>query len=113
LRRVFDQSPIASLAIAKLTLDYPEVVFHFSPNAELDLFQLVDQGVYSFAFLRSPALARHHGNLPVQPGVLRLNLFTLGDAAVAVILKYNIFFTKQLSMGLHDVVFIGSRPETV
>jgi hypothetical protein len=38
-------------------------VFHFGPNAGLDLLQLVDQGVYSFALLQSPALTRHHGNL--------------------------------------------------
>jgi hypothetical protein len=71
LRRVFDQAPIPSLAIAKLALDHPEWVFHFGPNAGLDLLQLVDQGVYSFALLQSPALTRHHGHLPVNPRALR------------------------------------------
>ena len=53
LRRVFDQVPIPSLAIAKLALDHPQEVRHFGPNAGLDLLQLVDQGVYSFALLQS------------------------------------------------------------
>jgi hypothetical protein len=108
LRRVFDQSPIASLAIAELALDRPEGVFHFGPNAGLDLLQLVDQGVYSFTLLQSPALARHYGNWPVNTRVLRLNLLALGDAAVVRICEYNIFFTVQQSMRMCDVVFIGS-----
>ena len=108
LRRVFDQAPIPSLAIAELALDHPEGVFHFGPNAGLDLLQLVDQGAYSFALLQSPALARHHGNLPVHPRVLRLNLLALGDTAVARICEYNIFFTVQQSVRLCDVVLIGS-----
>jgi hypothetical protein len=108
LRRVFDQAPIPSLAIAELAFDHPEGVFHLGPNAGLDLLQLVDQGVYSFALLQSPALTRHHGNLPVNPGVLRLNLLALGDAAVAGICEYNIFFNVQQSVRLCDVVLIGS-----
>ena len=51
LRRVFDKAPIPSLAIAELAFNYPEGMFHFGPNAGLDLLQLVDQGVYSFALL--------------------------------------------------------------
>ena len=108
LRRVFDQAPIPSLAIAKLAFDHPEGVFHFGPNAGLELLQLVYQGVYSFALLKSPALARHHDNLPFNPRVLRLNLLALGDAAVAGVCKYNSLFTVQQSLSLRDVVFIGS-----
>ena len=104
LRRVFEQAPIPSLAIAELAFDHPEGVFHLGPNAGLDLLQLVDQGVYSFALLQSPAPARHHGNLPVHTGVLRLNLLALGDAAVAGVCEYNIFFTVQQSVRLCDVV---------
>ena len=107
LRRVFDQSPIPSLAVAELALDHPEGVFHLGPNAGLDLFQLVDQGVYSFVLLQSPPLARHHGNLPVNPRVLRLNLFALGDTPVAGVCEYNIFFTVQQGVGLRDVMLIG------
>ena len=81
LSRVFDQAPIPSLAIAELALDHPEGVFHLGPNAGLELLQLVDQGVYSFALLQSPALTRHHRNLPIHPRVLRLNLLALGDPA--------------------------------
>jgi len=33
LRRIFDQSPIPSLAIAKMAFDRPEGVSHFGPNA--------------------------------------------------------------------------------
>ena len=108
LRRVFDQTPIPSLAITQLAFDHPEGVFHFGLNAGLDLFQLVDQGVYSVALLQSPALTRHHGNLPVDSRVLRLNLFALGDAAVAGVCKYNSLFTVQQSVSLRDVVLIGS-----
>jgi hypothetical protein len=46
LRRVFDQAPIPSLAIAELAFDHPEGVFHFGPSAGLDLLQLVD-GVHA------------------------------------------------------------------
>ena len=108
LIRIFDQALIASLAIAKLALDHPEGVFHFGPNAGLDLFQLVDQGVYSFALLQSPALARHHGNLPIHPRVLLLNLLGLGDAAVAEVCEDNSPLTVQQSVRLCDVVLIGS-----
>ena len=104
LSRVFEQAPIPSLAIAELALDHPEGVFHLGPNAGLDLLQLVNQGVYSLALLQSPALTRHDGNLPVNPRVLRLNLFALGDAAVAGVCEYNIFFTVQQSVRLCDVV---------
>ena len=48
LRRVFDQAPIPSLAIAKLAFDHPEGVFHFGPNAGLDLLQLVDEHFFQF-----------------------------------------------------------------
>ena len=32
LSRIFDQTPIPSLAIAKLAFDHPKGVFHFGPN---------------------------------------------------------------------------------
>jgi hypothetical protein len=108
LRRVFDQYPIPSFAIAELAFDQPVGVFRLSPNSGLDLLQLVDQDFYNFALLQSPALARHHGNLPVHPRVLRLILLALGDAAVDRICEYNIFFTVQQSMRLRDVALIGS-----
>ena len=108
LRRVFDQAPIPSFVIAELALDHPEGVFHLGPNAGLDLFQLVDLGVYSFAFLQSSALTRHHDNLPFNPSVLLLNLFALGDAAVAGVYEYNRLFAVHYSMRLSDVVLIGS-----
>ena len=41
LRRVFDQAPIARLAVAKLALDHPEGVLHLGPNAGLELLQPV------------------------------------------------------------------------
>jgi hypothetical protein len=40
--------------------------------------------------------------------VLRLKLFALGDAAVAGVYEYNIFFTVQQNLRLCDVVLIGS-----
>ena len=54
LCRVFDQAPIPSLAIAELALDHPEGVFHFGPNAGLDLLQLVL--VWCISGSRSPEL---------------------------------------------------------
>jgi hypothetical protein len=43
LGRVFDQTPLPSLVIAKLEFHNPEEVFHFSPNAGLDLLQLLER----------------------------------------------------------------------
>jgi hypothetical protein len=43
LCRVFDQAPLASLAIAQLAFDNPERVFYFVANASLDLLQLVEK----------------------------------------------------------------------
>jgi hypothetical protein len=108
LCHVFDQAPIPSLAIVKLAFDHPEGGLHFGPNAGLDLLQFVDQGVYSFALLKSPALTRLHGKLPVSPRVLRFNLFALGDAAVTGVCEYNSLFTVQQSMRLRDLVLIGN-----
>ena len=68
LHRVFDQTPQPSLVITKLKFHHPEGVYHFSPNTGLNLVQLVDQGVYSFALLQSLALIRHYGNLPINSG---------------------------------------------
>jgi hypothetical protein len=108
LRLVFDKATILGLAIIKLEFDQHEGVFHFGPNAGLNLLLLSDQAVYSFALLQSPALTRHHGNLPVNSRVLRFNLFTIGDGAVARISKHDIFFSVQQSEGLRNVLLIGS-----
>jgi hypothetical protein len=108
LSRVFDQAPIPIFAIAKLAFNHPKVALHLCRDAGLDLFQLVDQGVYSFALLQIPALARHHGNLSVHAGVLRLNLLAVGDSSVARDCKHNIFFTVQQSVSRCDIVLIDS-----
>ena len=108
LSPVFDQAPIPILAIAKLVFNHPEGVLHFGRDAGADLFQLVDQGDYSFALLQIPALARNHGNLPVHAGALQLNHLSVGDASVARDCKDNIFFAMQQSVSLCAVVLIGS-----
>ena len=108
LSRVFDQVPIPILTVAKLAFDHPEVMLHFGRDAGLDLFQLVDHGVYSFVLLQFPALSRHHGNLPVHAGVLRLSLLAVGDTSVARDCKHNIFFTVRQSVSLCDIVLIDS-----
>jgi hypothetical protein len=61
-----------------MALVHSEEVFHLVPNTGLDLFQLVDKIFYSFALPQSQAFSRDHVNLPVNPWLLRLNLFVLG-----------------------------------
>jgi hypothetical protein len=45
-----------------------------------------------FSLLQSSALTGHHGNLPVKPRGLRLNLLELGDAALAGVCEYIILW---------------------
>jgi hypothetical protein len=108
LAGVLGQSPIAHLAMTELALDYTKRMLDLSADAGLDLLQLVLERVDRFAFIHCLALARHHGNLPIDiGGVLGLHFFTLVDAPVARVGKDHIFLTMQKSCRMCDVVGIG------
>lgn len=87
--------------------------FQFLPNAGLEFFKLVIQGVAGLVFVQCFSLARHRGYMPIHIRVLRLELFGLLNAPVSGVGKYNFFITVQQGIHLRDVMSVGRRGMSV
>ena len=107
LAGVLGQAPIANLAMPELALDDPKRVLDLGADAGLDLLQLLLERVDGSILVHHSALARHHGNVPVDVRVLRLNFLTLVNTPVARVRKDLLFLPVQQCSRLGDVVGIG------
>lgn len=75
--RVLGQSPVFDLDVTELALDDPKLVFHLGPDAGLGLLQLLQDGTHRRGLVQQLALARHHGHVPVDFGMLSSDFFAL------------------------------------
>jgi hypothetical protein len=106
---VLGQTPIANLAMPELALDNPKRMLDLGADAGLDLLQLLFERVARSALVHHSALARHHGDVPVDMRVLRLNFLALVNAPVARVGIDLLFLPVQQCSRLGDVVRIGRR----
>ena len=107
LAGVLGQAPIANLAMPELALDDPKRMLDLGADAGLDLLQLLLERVDGPVLVHPSALARHHGDVPVDVRVLRLNFLTLVNTPVARVRKDLLFLPVQQCSRLGDVVGIG------
>jgi hypothetical protein len=90
-----------------MTLDDPKRGLYLSPDAGLELLQLVTQGMAGFAFVQRFALACCHCILPVHISVMLLDLLALFNAPVTLDGKDHFLLAVQQGMRLGDVVSVG------
>jgi hypothetical protein len=105
--RVLGQPPVLDLDVAKLELDDSKRVFDLRADARLGLLQLVQDGPHGRVLLQGPALARHHGNLPIHVWVFGLDFIALFNAPVTRVSKDVCFLPVQQRMRLGDIVCVG------
>ena len=91
----------------ELALDDPKRMLDLGADAGLDLLQLLLERVDGPVLVHPSALARHHGDVPVDVRVLRLNFLTLVNTPVARVRKDLLFLPVQQCSRLGDVVGIG------
>ena len=72
LAGVLGQAPMANLSMPELALDDPKRMLDLGAEAGLDLLQLLLERVTRPALAHRSALARHHGDVPVDMRVLCL-----------------------------------------
>jgi hypothetical protein len=73
LCRVFDETSVTSLAIAKLTLDDSELMLDFGPNRGFQVLELFDGLAHPLTLsLDGFALGRLHSNMPSGFDVLQI-----------------------------------------
>ena len=76
-------------------------------DAGLDLLQLLLESNDGSIIVHHTALARDHGNVPVDLWVLRLNLLAFVNAPVTRVRKDLLFLPVQQRSRLGDVVCMG------
>ena len=109
LAGVLCQTPVAHLAMAELALDDSKRVLDRGTDAGLEFLQLFSQRIDRAALVHGPALARHHGDVPVHIGVQGLDVFSFVSTPVARVGKDHFLFDMQQGMCLRDVVRVGGR----
>jgi hypothetical protein len=103
LRGVLFQSPVVHLDI-ELALDHLNRVLSLGSGACLELFHLVDGGIYRFVFVRCPAQVRAHGDVPCDVG---LGIGALLNALLACIAPSKIFASVQQAVAFCHVMHIA------
>ena len=81
-------------------------MFDLGANAGLDLFCLVQQVAPGRVLVECPALARAHGNLPIDT----CGFISLGCSLIAGVSKDNCFLAVQQRLALSDGVDVGRCP---
>eukprot|EP00952_Eustigmatos_sp_NYUAD-ZCMA_P003416 14924-Eustigmatos_ZCMA.PRE.1 len=109
LRLVLGQAAIAQLHMSELTLDDPERMLHFRPDAGLHVLELVHERAHRRGLIQCAALARTHGHVPV--GLDALGFFALAHALVARVGEHIALLPMHQPCGLRHVIHIGSRAD--
>jgi hypothetical protein len=109
LAGVLGQAPIANLAMPELALDDPKRMLDLGADAGLDLLQLLLQRVARPALVHRPALARHHGDVPIDVWMLGLNFLALVNTPVARIGKDLLFFNEVVAIAQQRDLLSGEH----
>ena len=82
-------------------------MFDLRADARRGLLQLVQDDPHGRALLQGPALARHHGNVPLHLWVFGLDFFSLFNAPVTRVSKNVGFLPAQQRVRVGDIVCVG------
>lgn len=104
---MFLAPPVPDYDVTELALDDPKRMFDLGADAGLGLFQFLQDGTHGSVFFQGPALARHHGNVPLHLWVFGLDFIALFNTPVTRVGKDIRFLPVQQRVRLGDVVRVG------